>query len=185
MTIPYYRASKNGIAIRPYHNEDVKADHEAILESVDYMSEHLDWCHKNYSLEETKNWVESRYAAWQKGNTYSFVIYNLETGRILGEVDIVIYDRPHNCAYIGYWVRKSALKKGVATTASQLAARFAFKELKINRIELIVSTVNFGSQRVAEKLGAKKEGLLSKRIFLHGNYIDAFLYALFSENLTQ
>jgi RimJ/RimL family protein N-acetyltransferase len=64
-----------------------------------------------------------------------------------------------------------------------MAARFSFEDLKLNRVELLVPSANVASQRVAEKAGAKREGLLRKRLQLNGIAHDAFVYSLVQEDL--
>jgi len=71
----------------------------------------------------------------------------------------------------------------VATSATRLAARFSFETLALNRVELLVPTANIPSQRVAEKAGAKREGLLRKRLRLNAIAHDAFVYSLVAEDL--
>ena len=63
-------------------------------------------------------------------------------------------------ANLGYWVRSSRAGRGVATTATLLTARFGLQTLALQRIEILAAVGNRASQRVAEKAGAKKEGVL-------------------------
>ena len=56
------------------------------------------------------------------------------------------------------WVRTSQTKKGVATAVTFLLAKFAFDELKLNKVEIRIDVDNIASLRVAEKAGAVKEG---------------------------
>ena len=63
-----------------------------------------------------------------------------------------------------------------------MAACFSFESLGLNRAELLVPTANVASQRVAEKAGARREGLLRKRLRLNGVAHDAFVYSLVAED---
>jgi RimJ/RimL family protein N-acetyltransferase len=86
-------------------------------------------------------------------------------------------------ANLGYWVRTSATGHGVATTATRLAARFGFEELGMQRIEIVAALDNIPSQRVAEKSGAKREGVLRRRLLIRGESLDAVLFSLVPEDL--
>ena len=57
----------------------------------------------------------------------------------------------------GYWVRQRYQGRGIATAAVQLLIQFAFKELKLTRMELVIRPENVASCRVAEKIGATFE----------------------------
>ena len=77
---------------------------------------------------------------------------------------------------LGYWVRTSRTREGVASAATRLLARFGFEELKLNRVEIIAATGNKASQRVAEKAGATKEGVLRNRIGVRELVSDTLNY---------
>jgi ribosomal-protein-serine acetyltransferase len=54
----------------------------------------------------------------------------------------------------------------------------------LNRIEILVPTENPASVRVAEKAGAKKEGILRNRLVLHDCPQDAVMYSLIAADLS-
>ena len=70
-------------------------------------------------------------------------------------------------------------------TITSLIARFALEELELNRLEIFVPIGNKASQRVAEKAGARWEGVLRKRLILAGSSHDAALYSLVAEDWEQ
>lgn len=81
-------------------------------------------------------------------------------------------------ANLGYWVRNSCLRGGVATRAALLLSNFGLCELKLNRIEIVVAVENLASQRVAEKVGALREGVMRNRLLLWGKPHDAIMFSL-------
>ena len=118
-----------------------------------------------------------------RGEHYSFVIYARTNGFFLGGVGINFINYVHNFANVGYWVRTHATRHGVATAAVRLAAEFAFTELKLTRLEIVTGLNNQASQRVAEKLGAVREGVLRRRMLLYGEAHDATLFSLIPEDV--
>jgi ribosomal-protein-serine acetyltransferase len=62
-------------------------------------------------------------------------------------------------------------------------ARFGFNELKLNRIEIVVAVRNTASLRVAEKVGATREGVLRSRLVAHGQIHDAVMFSLIRGDL--
>jgi RimJ/RimL family protein N-acetyltransferase len=82
---------------------------------------------------------------------------------------------------LGFWIRASAAGKGLATAAARLISSFGFEELGLLRIEILVAVENAASERVAQKLGALREGVLRNRLFLHGRSHDAAVHSLIAE----
>ena len=171
------------ILIRPYRAEDLDALYEAARESIREVSTWLPWCHADYSKEESSAYILSRDEAWSNGSEYSFGIFDARTGAFLGGVGLNQINRMHMMANLGYWVRSSSTKRGVASKATRLVARFGLEELGLQRIEIVVAVDNWASQRVAEKVGATREGILRKRLLIHGRPQDALMYSLVAEDL--
>jgi ribosomal-protein-serine acetyltransferase len=176
-------SSDGRITIRPYRSDDTGALFEAVRESVDQISPWLDWCHANYSRSESEAWVSSREAAWRRGEDYSFVIVDPTTHIFLGGCGLNDINKTHGFANLGYWVRSSWTRRGVATAAARLVARFGFQQRGLKRIEIVAAVDNMASQRVAEKVGAHREGVLRRRLMIHGELQDAVLYSLIPPDL--
>jgi ribosomal-protein-serine acetyltransferase len=171
------------LLIRPFRQEDAGALYEAVRESISEVSPWLPWCHQNYSIEESRAFIGSRELASQGGEWYSFGIFETDGGGFLGGIGINFINRVHQMANLGYWVRSSASGRGVATMATRLAAKFGFEQLGLHRIEIVAAVGNIASQRVAEKAGAKREGVLRKRLLIQGESLDAVLFSLVPEDL--
>ncbi len=171
------------LLIRPYREEDATALYEAVRESISEVSPWLPWCHQDYSIEESREFIGSREIASQGGEWYSFGIFETDGGKFLGGVGINFINRVHQMANLGYWVRTSAAGRGVATAATRMAARFGFEQLGLRRIEIVAAVANLPSQRVAEKAGARREGVLRKRLLIRGESLDAVLFSLVPEDL--
>lgn len=174
--------SSNGISIRRYLVTDVTPVYEAVRESISEISPWMPWCHPDYSMEDSAAWVLSRDEAWANAVEHSFVITDAQTGAFLGAVGLNYFNRDHQFANLGYWVRSSRTGRGVATTATLLTARFGLRVISLQRIEIVAAVGNKASQRVAEKAGAKKEGVLRNRLSIRGLAHDAVMYSLIASD---
>ncbi len=166
------------IGIRTFGNNDVVPFYEAATESIVHMKEFMPWCHPEYSMEESEEWVTSRAQSWANADEYSFICYSLENNMVLGGVAINQINQCHKIGNIGYWVRKSALNQGVATEAVSLVSGFGFDTLGLNRLEIVTLPNNVASRKVAEKSGAKLEGVLRNRLYVYGEALDACMYSI-------
>jgi ribosomal-protein-serine acetyltransferase len=171
------------LLIRPYREGDASALYEAVRESIPEVSVWLPWCHENYSIDESREFIGSREISSQGAEWYSFGIFETDGGRFLGGVGLNFINRVHQMANLGYWVRTSAAGRGVATAATRLAAKFGFEQLGLHRIEIVAAVDNVPSQRVAEKADARREGVLRNRLLIRGESVDAVLFSLVPEDL--
>ena len=170
------------VLLRPYRLTDVNDLFEAASESIPEMSFWMPWCHPDYSIEESRAWVKERPEKWSQGTAYDFVVTDATSGRYLGGCGINGINRDIGFANLGYWVRTSQTKKGIATAATLLLARFAFSELKLNRVELVIGVNNVASLRVAEKVRATREGILRNRLIIDGKPGDAVMFSLIPQD---
>jgi RimJ/RimL family protein N-acetyltransferase len=165
--------------IRRYQEQDIRRLYEAARESITEVYPWMHWCHPDYSLEESSSFVKSQGERWEERREYNLLIFEVGTGAFVGGVGVNQINRPKLFGNLGYWVRTGSVGRGAATSATMLAARFAFEELGLERIEIVVAVGNTASQRVAEKSGATREGVLRRRLNPH----DAVMYSLLREDM--
>jgi RimJ/RimL family protein N-acetyltransferase len=80
---------------------------------------------------------------------------------------------------IGYWVAAHSRSQGVCTRALRLLSRWALDELELHRLELITDPDNVASQRVAEKVGFQREGVLRAHLrHPDGRIRDSVMFSL-------
>jgi len=168
----------NEIGIRKFREDDIEPFYMAVKESVEHLQEFMPWCHPEYAVQESESWVKSRSPAWDSGKDYSFIVYSTKNHELLGGVDINQINSCHKVGNIGYWVRKKSLRLGVATEAVSLISGFGFGPLGLNRLEIVMLPNNLPSKKVAERSGAKYEGVLQKRLLVRGEALDACMYSM-------
>lgn len=100
--------------------------------------------------------------------------------KVIGSITLDKGKGIHGCkAELGYVIARKYWGNGFATQAIKLAIQTGFEDLDVERIEAFVDPVNIGSQRVLEKNGFVKEGLLKNCVIQKGNVKDRFIYACF------
>ncbi len=170
--------SGQSIYLRRFHADDIPALYAAACESLGELCACMTWCHPGYSLEDSTSFVLKTHNQWEKREHFSFAICDSTNRTFLGSIGLSHLNTVHRFANLGYWVRSGCAGRGIATAAARLIARWAFAELTLNRMEIVVAVNNLPSQRVAEKLGARREGVMRQRLILAGQQHDAFMYAL-------
>jgi [ribosomal protein S5]-alanine N-acetyltransferase len=111
----------------------------------------------------------------------AFAIVARESGELLGGIGARVYDE--GVVEVGYWVKADVRGRGLATRALVLVAAYAVEELDARRVQLTTDPVNVASQRVAEKAGFRREGILRSLHDFKGRRRDAVMYSLLPEDL--
>jgi RimJ/RimL family protein N-acetyltransferase len=78
----------------------------------------------------------------------------------------------------GYWVAPEARGRGYTPRALRLFSRWAFDELKVPRLQLGTLPGNSSSERVAEKVGFSREGVLRAYLDQRSERRDMLMWSL-------
>jgi RimJ/RimL family protein N-acetyltransferase len=127
-------------------------------------------------------YTESDAIAWlDSSEEESFAVVDRSSGVLLGSVGVRFLG--DGIAEVGYWVAREARGRGVATRALVLVAAWVFGNAEVGRVQLRADTENIASQRVAEKAGFVREGVLRAALALKGERRDVVMYSLVREDL--
>jgi RimJ/RimL family protein N-acetyltransferase len=129
-----------------------------------------------YTQESARDFVTWSRETFERGS-YSFVIVDARTGELLGAIGMGV-NSLMKIGHIGYWVAASARRRGIASSALRLLAGWALEQ-DFGRVELITDPDNIASQRVAEKVGFGREGVMrAHTLHRDGRRRDAVLFSL-------
>jgi RimJ/RimL family protein N-acetyltransferase len=166
------------VSLRPFRVDDAVLLHTAVCESLRELKPWMLWAHDGYSEREARDWVTLSRARWNDQSYFGFAITDEGTGEFLGGCSLSHLHPVYHFCNLGYWVRTSRRGQGIAGRAARMAGRFAFERLGLLRAEIVVATDNLASQRVAEKIGAHREGILFNRMVVGPQVHDAIMYSL-------
>jgi ribosomal-protein-serine acetyltransferase len=175
-------AGEYAVQIRRFTPADAPALLTAARESVQELCAWMTWCRPDYSLEHASSFIAAAADSWNACREFSFAIVDSAEGRFLGSVGINHINRIHNFANLGYWVRRTRTRQGIASAAVSLAVQFAFRKAGLNRLEFLIPAGNVASKKVALKAGALHEGTLRNRLLLAGQFHDAILYSMLRQD---
>lgn len=153
-------------------------------ESLGTHSRWLPWIKPDYALSDSEQWIARCAQTWQAGTDFAFQICDAKTKTLIGGVGLNRIRTDAGLANLGYWVRASCTGRGYATRATRLLAHWGLAERRLLRIEIRVAIGNHASQRVAEKSGARFEGIIRNGIeWVEMGTMDAHQYAFVSTDL--
>jgi len=157
--------------------DDVDVLQAAIDESFDELHPWMDWCTRDAGTTATRAWVAMQAVHRDEGAAHEFLIVDGD-GRVLGCCGVNGIDRERGTANLGYWVRTSAAGRGVAPRAVRRLVDWVRSRTDLERLEIVCAVGNTRSQRVAEKVGARREAVEPARLCIHGEEHDAVVYVI-------
>ncbi len=127
-----------------------------------------------------RQYVDAYVAGLRDGSAAAFAICD-PGGEPFGHVLIELRDAGR--ADVGYWLLAEARGRGRATAALRLLSRWALAQPGIARLQLWTVPENTASQRVAERAGFRREGVLRSYGEVEGRRVDAVFYSLLPSDL--
>lgn len=130
------------------------------------------------SVAGTEKWFDSHI-----NNTNRFDAVMEADGVPVGTIGLLEIDRKNSKAEYYVAMGEPSYKgKGVAKEASRLILQYGFEELGLNRIYLFTEIDNIAAQKLFERVGFKKEGIIRQDIISHGKYVDRVTYGYLKED---
>lgn len=112
-----------------------------------------------------------------------FFICLKKTEKIAGSINLSqIFLGNFRSAYLGYFVGAEFAGKGLTSEAIRLILSFAFKNLKLHRIEANVQPENLASIAVLRKNGFTKEGFSLRYLKINNKWRDHERWAIIAED---
>jgi RimJ/RimL family protein N-acetyltransferase len=146
------------LVLRDLENSDAKAfSINGNDQEINYFNWYLPY---PLTLEKAKKIIKKR-GIEQKGHRwlYELAIILKETKEFLGIVSLYDVSKPENKGKLGYWISKNYRRKGYAEEAVRKMIRFAFKDLKLNKISSKCMADNLASINLLKKLEFRKVGI--------------------------
>jgi RimJ/RimL family protein N-acetyltransferase len=121
-------------------------------------------------------WLRRYLDGWRDGDRAGFAI-EAHDGEFLGLAMVVEFDWDGRQGEIGYVLGPAARGRGAATRAVKLLTDWSLGELGLERVELWIDVTNPASERVAERAGYLKEGVLRSTWFKEDIRIDVGVWS--------
>jgi len=112
-----------------------------------------------------------------------FFICRIENGAIVGVINLSqIFRFRFQNAYLGYFLGEQFTGKGYMTEAVEIILNYAFKDLKLHRLEANVQPNNTPSINILKRAGLTKEGFSRKYLKIGGRWRDHERWAIIVED---
>jgi [ribosomal protein S5]-alanine N-acetyltransferase len=130
--------------------------------------------------------IQADQEAARADEAYAFGLFLTATDRLIGRYRLSWIMRDFaESANLGYFLAEQYNGRGYSTRAVKRIVRFAFDELGLHRVAAATLPNNFGSQKVLEKAGFRREGLALRYLKINNRWEDHYLFAITSEDLSS
>ena len=114
----------------------------------------------------------------------TLVVVRREDGAIVGLFSLSqIFLGNFRSAYLGYWIGAPYAGRGYMREGMALLLRYAFRRLKLHRVEANVQPENVASRALVRRAGFRKEGYSPRYLKIAGRWRDHERWAITVEDL--
>ncbi len=142
----------------------------------EYLAPWFWWVKETKSVDDSLRFLEIEKEKYEKKTGITCGIWYRE--ELVGLVSLNEIDIHTNSAVIGYWLDNDFQGKGIMTNSCKLLINYAFKVLKLHRIEILHAEQNEKSKAVIQRLGFVHEGHFREATLVNGKYLDDEFYSL-------
>lgn len=146
----------------------------------------LDAVPQPYSDADGLAYVELTEQGWRDATAAQFAM-TARADELLGSIGVGFVEPARGLARVGYWTAPAARGRGLTTRALVLISRWAIRDAGVERLELEADVENIASQRVAERAGFTREGVMrsARPNARLGRRVDIALFSLLPADLAS
>lgn len=180
LAFPDPQLRDGAVRLRPWTARDVDGAHRA---TQDPLIARFTRVRPNQTRDDVRRFYGGQEAAREAGEALELAIADAVGDELVGTIALLRFEWAERRCEIGYWVAPWARGRGVATRAVGLLAPWALRTLDIARLGLTADVDNVASQRIAERCGFVREGVLRSYEQHHGRSRDLVIYSLLPSDL--
>jgi RimJ/RimL family protein N-acetyltransferase len=114
---------------------------------------------------------------WSSDLIANWTVVDADSDELLAMISLDV-ETLRQAGEIGYWCAPWARGQGVMSAAVRLVRDWAFDELELERLELTTDVDNYGSQRVAQAAGFRREGVMRGYLTARTRRADDVLFGM-------
>ena len=149
-------------------------------ENRKYLQQWLSWVNGIESSSDIGRYIRSASRQFEEDRSFQAGIWF--QGNLAGIIGYQNLDWVNQSTTIGYWVGASFQGNGLATQACSALVDWAFREWRLNRVEVRCATENYRSRAVPERLGFSQEGIIRQGEWLYDHFVDLVIYGVVAKD---
>jgi RimJ/RimL family protein N-acetyltransferase len=159
-----YRIETERLVIRCYDPRDAPLLKDAIDSSLEHLRPWMPWtADEPQTLEQKTDLLKLFRSEFDIGENFIYGVFSPDEKEQVGATGLHPRIGPGGLE-IGYFVRASAIRQGIATESSAALTRVGFEVCNADRIEIRIDPRNQASFGIPRKLGFVEEATLRRRL---------------------
>lgn len=162
------------LILKPFKPGDGNAIYDAVMETYDTLELWDIWI-LNTKEKLTPNDYElfgmKKLQLLRENKDLTLLIFEQFSGKLIGSVSINQIDRENSYGSLGFWLRKSHMKKGYAQEAATCLIDFAFAHMGLSKIKAVHEYGNKKSEQTLLRLGFKIDESINTNISTSSNWV--------------
>ena len=161
---PPYVIHTERLTIRCWAPHDAPLLKQALDTSLEHLRPWMPWAAAEPTpIEEKVDLLRTFRGRFDLGDDFVYGIFTRDESEVVGGSGLHTRVGP-GALEIGYWIRASQTRRGLATETAAALTRVAFSVCGVERVELHVDPANVASLGVPRALGFVEEGRLRRRL---------------------
>lgn len=168
------------LVLRSFRNEDATAAFEMVVRNKPRLQNDFPkLLSKAVNVAGVEGVIEERRKAWAKSYEFFFAIHRREFNAVIGQVSLKSINWKSGKAELAYFIDEEHARKGYATEALHGIIEWCFDAMELNSLFLRAALDNKPSQKLAEKVGFTKQGIVPKdHKRQDGKLVDIYYYTI-------
>lgn len=130
-----------------------------IQENTSHIADHFPLTLKEIkSPLQAEYYLRKKFSEWLLQKEYCFGIWDTDKAKLIGFVRIFQLDWNIPKGEIAFFIDHQHTQKGLMTEAMVTILSFIFEQLKLEKLVLRTASDNYPTQRLARKVGFRREG---------------------------
>jgi len=166
--------------VRRFRENDGSAFFELLRDNHARLIDHFPKLIRQISdKDQGEFYIRRKIANWLLQEEFSFGIWEHESAALIGAIYLHQIEWQTPKARVSFFIDQHFAGRGLMTESLAVAIRFAFRQLKIEKLYLPTAMDNYAAQRLARKSGFRREGDLREEFRrAGGELLDVMLFGL-------
>ena len=137
---------------------------------------------KPMAEEEIVEWLSPAEEVYSDLKIYYWAIVEKESNEVIGAIYVDDLSEKNKWCELDWMIGKSYWNQGMTSEAGRAVLNYLLKEIGFHRVQAKCCVENRASERIMQKLGMKREGILREYFFnKEDRFLDVVMYAIVNE----
>lgn len=172
----FSRRIEEELELRPVDERYAEELTALVRRDMAHLKPWMPWATERYSVADAREFIRRQIRQYAEDQGFATLVFF--RGRVVGSIGYNLIDWSNRKTDIGYWLGAEFLGRGIMTKACRALIEHAFRELRLNRVEIYCAVENGRSRRIPERLGFVEEGTHRQAEWVHDHFKDLVSYSM-------